>query len=179
MRTNWNICKRCGKQWKYEHLCRDKKSAMSFHDAPTAQEPDKGMPVTCGYHPGMSCIEAHLDDKLQIDALTQRVAELEKEILNRRKEDILFAENLKIILDENLALRAAGKKLRQELKSVYSWFEEMRDDHHSKLVENQTFESASENWDKLLQKPLEMKPIKQALDETASLFGEKAEEGGK
>lgn len=65
--------------------------------------------------------------------------------------------------DRILELEQENKKMREALKYVDNWFERMKKDQHEKLVENQTFESACENWFKLLQEPLDMEIIKEAL----------------
>jgi hypothetical protein len=55
------------------------------------------------------------------------------------------------------------KGLLETLKSIQDWFNRMKSDHHEKLVNGQTFESACENWDKLLQEPFDMGIIEQAI----------------
>lgn len=67
------------------------------------------------------------------------------------------------LTDEVDRLKAKANKLADALRPLVRGFEAMRQDHHSKLVENQTFESACENWDKLIQEPMDFGPVIEAL----------------
>ena len=60
----------------------------------------------------------------------------------------------------------------EALQTVKTWFERMRTDQYEKLVHNQTLESASENWDNLLQEPLEMTPILEIITRATQGQGE-------
>lgn len=64
------------------------------------------------------------------------------------------------------------KKLAEALRGIITWSERLGQDHHEKLVLNQTFESACENWDSLLQDPLDLSGAKAALAEFHSGVGE-------
>lgn len=69
-------------------------------------------------------------------------------------------DSLKEELDK---LKSLAGELANALVNVDLWFESMKMDQHEKLVIGQTLESASENWDNLIQPPLEMEPIKKIL----------------
>lgn len=71
-------------------------------------------------------------------------------------------------IKENAALKSKLGEAEKVLASVDDWFEHMKKDHHEKLIEGQTLESASENWDKLLNEPLDMAPIKALLSSLRS-----------
>lgn len=63
---------------------------------------------------------------------------------------------------------SAAFALLEALETVATWFEHMKEDHYEKLVLHQTLETASENWDKLLQEPLNMEPILKAIAKARS-----------
>ena len=63
------------------------------------------------------------------------------------------------VVDELQAANALAKAAKPLIDAVTS----MSIDHKSKLVDGQTFESAQENWDKLIQEPLDFKPLMNAL----------------
>ncbi len=95
--------------------------------------------------------------------LPKCVAEIDK--LKAELENIpSWFRNHQVIADRDL-WKSKAEKLAEALRTVDQWFERMKSDQHEKLVLNQTLESASENWDKLLQEPLDMKPIKEVLAE--------------
>lgn len=60
-------------------------------------------------------------------------------------------------------LHAAAPELLEAMQSVINWFDRMKKDHHEKLLHNQTLESAAENWNNLLQEPLEIQPFKDLI----------------
>lgn len=84
------------------------------------------------------------------------LSEIAEEKSKRERAEINFYE-------KRVKLEALVKELAGALGKVDAWFERMAKDQHEKLVENQTLESASANWDSLLNEPLDMVPIKAAL----------------
>jgi hypothetical protein len=55
------------------------------------------------------------------------------------------------------------EKIQKAAKILIRDFTNMQLDHNEKLVHHQTFESASKNWDSLLQKPLDFGPLIESL----------------
>lgn len=66
-----------------------------------------------------------------------------------------------------LALIELIRKKDAALSSVTTWFARLSEDHTSKL--NSSFEEACNNWDSILQEPLDMDPVKKALALTEEL----------
>lgn len=54
-------------------------------------------------------------------------------------------------------------RVARAAKTLCDQFEEIRRDQHEKLVQGQTFESASKNWSNLKQAPLEFSDLMLAL----------------
>lgn len=44
-------------------------------------------------------------------------------------------------------LHAAAEEMLKELVKTDKWFEELKQDHHEKIVQVQTFKDACANWD--------------------------------
>lgn len=61
------------------------------------------------------------------------------------------------------AEKERASKLVAESQKVIEWFERMREDHTQKL--SKSFEEAVKNWDELLQEPINLEPLMEALAE--------------
>ena len=59
----------------------------------------------------------------------------------------------------------AAEKVAKVASKLADCVTRMAKDHHDKLIANQTLESASDNWDTLLQEPLEFGPLIESLTE--------------
>lgn len=116
----------------------------------------------------VTCSEWNFKHQMRISELESSLSEARKEIEALRVQhkawtDVFGTTQLTHAQAKLEAEKALADRLATSLRTVDAWFERMKKDQHEKLVEGQTLETASENWDKLLQEPLEMEPIKKQL----------------
>lgn len=60
-------------------------------------------------------------------------------------------------------LHDAAEEMLRELNRIDAWFEDLKQDHHEKLVQVQTFKDACANWDNLDQRMFDMSPLKNII----------------
>lgn len=78
------------------------------------------------------------------------------------KKDLFKA--IERLQTENSKLHEVVEMFARASEPLLKAFDSMKSDHYEKLVHHQTLESASENWDKLLQEPMEFGPLIQAYE---------------
>lgn len=111
-----------------------------------------------GRNHGLS-YEAYLEFcKHGIEGKTAIVHSAEYVVMNRK----LYEQKEKA----NASLLQTNAELVGALEGVVSWFEKMKKDHDAKL--GKSFAEACENWDTLLQEPLNMEPLIKALTNARS-----------
>lgn len=65
--------------------------------------------------------------------------------------------------EANARLIAAAPALLEAARAVLQWFEDLKASQHTQLVEGQTFESASRNWETMITPSFDFTPLMQAV----------------